>query len=401
MLSAGPPRRRAGARRPVPRRRRHRVDRVRGRARRAAAPRAHGRGPARDGQHARRPHDPADAGALGVHRRRQAQQRSAEPHAHVYIRAPYGVFATSDGFLALAFADLHELGRLIGEPAFEGWTARSRVDPPRRDPRQDRGEAAREARAALARDARRRRHLGRPGLRLRGPRRRPADRAQRHVRRVRPPDRGPREDPGLPVSLLADAPALYRGRTARRASTRARSSPRPGSTTSASRPCSPRAAAAVDRPVPAGRDGALSRSHLGPPARPAGARARSGDGDGCRGERLIDWDAQPLEGFESSPIEELAARYDLIVLDHPHLGDASPPRRLRPLDTLFAAELLEAWRATRSGRVPPRTRSTAASGRSRSMRPRRSPCSVPELVPTAAAHLGARSPRSRRVARSR
>lgn len=51
------------------------------------------------------------------------QQRSEEPHAHVYIRAPYGVFRTSDGFLALAFADPEQLGRLIGEPAFEGWAA--------------------------------------------------------------------------------------------------------------------------------------------------------------------------------------------------------------------------------------------------------------------------------------
>jgi crotonobetainyl-CoA:carnitine CoA-transferase CaiB-like acyl-CoA transferase len=39
----------------------------------------------------------------------------------VYIRAPYGVFRTSDGFIALAFADPEQLGRLIGEPAFEGW----------------------------------------------------------------------------------------------------------------------------------------------------------------------------------------------------------------------------------------------------------------------------------------
>jgi crotonobetainyl-CoA:carnitine CoA-transferase CaiB-like acyl-CoA transferase len=53
----------------------------------------------------------------------KTQERSAEPHAHVYIRAPYGVFATSDGFVALAFADLHELGRLIGEPSFEGWNS--------------------------------------------------------------------------------------------------------------------------------------------------------------------------------------------------------------------------------------------------------------------------------------
>jgi crotonobetainyl-CoA:carnitine CoA-transferase CaiB-like acyl-CoA transferase len=48
------------------------------------------------------------------------QQRGEEPSAHVYIRAPYGVFATSDGYLALAFADLEGLGRIIGEPSFAG-----------------------------------------------------------------------------------------------------------------------------------------------------------------------------------------------------------------------------------------------------------------------------------------
>ncbi len=54
---------------------------------------------------------------------KKTQERSAEPHAHVYIRAPYGVFATSDGFVALAFADLHVLGQLIDEPAFDGWNS--------------------------------------------------------------------------------------------------------------------------------------------------------------------------------------------------------------------------------------------------------------------------------------
>jgi crotonobetainyl-CoA:carnitine CoA-transferase CaiB-like acyl-CoA transferase len=46
------------------------------------------------------------------------QQRSAEPHAHVYIRAPYGVFATLDGYIVVAFPKLRTLGEVIGEPSF-------------------------------------------------------------------------------------------------------------------------------------------------------------------------------------------------------------------------------------------------------------------------------------------
>lgn len=55
------------------------------------------------------------------------------------------------------------------------------------------------------------------------------------------------------------------------------------------------------------------------------------------------WDVQPLEGFESSPIAELAERYDLIVLDHPHLGDALASGCLQPLDQLFGAAELQSW----------------------------------------------------------
>ncbi|KQR94066.1 MAG: CoA transferase [Microbacterium ginsengisoli] len=62
------------------------------------------------------------------------QERGSEPNAHVYIRAPYGVFATADGYLALGFADLDTLGRLIDEPTFagmdpevEGWTHRDEL----------------------------------------------------------------------------------------------------------------------------------------------------------------------------------------------------------------------------------------------------------------------------------
>lgn len=46
------------------------------------------------------------------------QKRSREPHGHVYIRAPYGVFQTRDGYIALAFPSLRALGEVLGEPEF-------------------------------------------------------------------------------------------------------------------------------------------------------------------------------------------------------------------------------------------------------------------------------------------
>ena len=68
------------------------------------------------------------------------QQRSAEPHAHVYIRAPYGAFATSDGFIIVAFPKLATLGEVIGEPTFlemvdevDTWTRRDEIFAKTRD----------------------------------------------------------------------------------------------------------------------------------------------------------------------------------------------------------------------------------------------------------------------------
>ncbi|MDR5741045.1 MULTISPECIES: CoA transferase [unclassified Caballeronia] len=46
------------------------------------------------------------------------QKRSHEPHAHVFIRAPYGAFATRDGYIIVAFPSLKKFGELIGEPSF-------------------------------------------------------------------------------------------------------------------------------------------------------------------------------------------------------------------------------------------------------------------------------------------
>jgi crotonobetainyl-CoA:carnitine CoA-transferase CaiB-like acyl-CoA transferase len=44
------------------------------------------------------------------------QDRGEQPHGHTYIRAPYGVFATADGYLALAMPSLRVLGELLGRP---------------------------------------------------------------------------------------------------------------------------------------------------------------------------------------------------------------------------------------------------------------------------------------------
>lgn len=46
------------------------------------------------------------------------QARSAEPHAHSFIRSPYGAFSTSDGYIIVAFPKLKNFGEVIGEDSF-------------------------------------------------------------------------------------------------------------------------------------------------------------------------------------------------------------------------------------------------------------------------------------------
>ncbi|SLN62716.1 extracellular solute-binding protein [Roseisalinus antarcticus] len=45
----------------------------------------------------------------------------------------------------------------------------------------------------------------------------------------------------------------------------------------------------------------------------------------------ITWDRRSLQDFESYPVEELAARYDLIIIDHPHVGQITAEGCLLPL----------------------------------------------------------------------
>ncbi len=68
------------------------------------------------------------------------QKRSDEPHAHVFIRAPYGAFATSDGYIVVAFPSLKKLGEMIGEPSFatmddevDSWSRRDEIFAKTRD----------------------------------------------------------------------------------------------------------------------------------------------------------------------------------------------------------------------------------------------------------------------------
>ena len=61
------------------------------------------------------------------------------------------------------------------------------------------------------------------------------------------------------------------------------------------------------------------------------------------------WDKHSLEAFESHPIGDLCARYDLVVLDHPHVGEAVATDCLVPLEDLFGADEIATWRGAVAG----------------------------------------------------
>jgi len=46
----------------------------------------------------------------------------------------------------------------------------------------------------------------------------------------------------------------------------------------------------------------------------------------------LEWERRSLQDFESFPVAELAQRYDLIVIDHPHVGQITREHCLVPLD---------------------------------------------------------------------
>ena len=46
----------------------------------------------------------------------------------------------------------------------------------------------------------------------------------------------------------------------------------------------------------------------------------------------IRWEKHPLSAFEAAPIEDLAAKHDLMVMDHPHIPQAAEAGAFAPLD---------------------------------------------------------------------
>jgi multiple sugar transport system substrate-binding protein len=49
----------------------------------------------------------------------------------------------------------------------------------------------------------------------------------------------------------------------------------------------------------------------------------------------VSWTERPLQAFADASIFELAQTYDLLVLDHPHIGEVVPTGALLPLDELL------------------------------------------------------------------
>ena len=52
----------------------------------------------------------------------------------------------------------------------------------------------------------------------------------------------------------------------------------------------------------------------------------------------VTWERRSLQDFESFPVDELARQYDLIVIDHPHVGQVTREGCLLPFDPARLAE---------------------------------------------------------------
>ena len=64
----------------------------------------------------------------------------------------------------------------------------------------------------------------------------------------------------------------------------------------------------------------------------------------------VSWSRQPLAGFEDRPLRELVRDFDLIVIDHPGVGQAVRDDALIPLDDLVGPQEIAGWYRAAIGR---------------------------------------------------
>jgi len=63
----------------------------------------------------------------------------------------------------------------------------------------------------------------------------------------------------------------------------------------------------------------------------------------------VEWDARPLKDFEDQPLEELANRYDLVLVDYPFTGFAAESGLLEPVDAWASPDYIDDQRRNSVG----------------------------------------------------
>lgn len=63
----------------------------------------------------------------------------------------------------------------------------------------------------------------------------------------------------------------------------------------------------------------------------------------------VEWASRSLKDFGDAPLPALAAEYDLLIIDHPHVGQAAASGVLLPLDTCLDAGTLDVLAAESAG----------------------------------------------------
>lgn len=60
----------------------------------------------------------------------------------------------------------------------------------------------------------------------------------------------------------------------------------------------------------------------------------------ANGGASVTWDTRSLTAFGDAPLEDVARSYDLLLIDHPHVGQIASSATLRPLNDLLGEDVL-------------------------------------------------------------